>query len=129
MANSFDESIIEGFICPKCLRSFGSPLVLRSHFEQEHQIDDPSANYENINGSAGDQYTCQAGPSKSCAFYDKSSEPHSLGTCSSLTIEFLKLRKVFVNRYALEANNLLIRLEKLCSMSFPRDLERKCKFV
>ncbi|VDP95482.1 unnamed protein product [Trichobilharzia regenti] len=37
MANPFAETILEGFICPKCMLTFGTPDLLSHHFILEHQ--------------------------------------------------------------------------------------------
>lgn len=36
MANPLDEAIIEGFICPKCMLTYGTSELLSHHFHLEH---------------------------------------------------------------------------------------------
>uniref|UniRef100_A0A5K3FDU7 C2H2-type domain-containing protein n=1 Tax=Mesocestoides corti TaxID=53468 RepID=A0A5K3FDU7_MESCO len=92
---SFDyqETIFEGFICPSCLKSFGRPELLEDHFSKEHfHI---NSNYENS---------------------VKYVKAPPLGKIRCRTAEFGKLRRVQVDRTALETNLLLIRLGKLSNI-------------
>nr|CDS32324.1 rabenosyn 5 [Hymenolepis microstoma] len=90
---NYQDTIIEGFICPSCLKSFSKPELLEVHFAKQHFHTAPATNRpENF----------AKGP--------------TLGTVCNRTADFEKLRKAQVDRNALETNLLLIRLEKLSNI-------------
>ncbi|VUZ38682.1 unnamed protein product [Hymenolepis diminuta] len=90
---NYQDTIIEGFICPSCLKSFSKPELLEVHFAKEHfHTASTSKKPENF----------AKGP--------------TLGRTRNRTADFDKLRKAQVDRNALETNLLLIRLEKLSNI-------------
>ncbi|KAM7535404.1 hypothetical protein Aperf_G00000088896 [Anoplocephala perfoliata] len=91
---NYQDIIIEGFICPSCLKSFSKPDLLEVHFANEHF---------NTSSSYGQPKNDVIGP--------------ALGRVRVRTADFDKLRKAQVDRNALETNLLLIRLEKLSNIS------------
>ncbi|CDI97566.1 rabenosyn 5 [Echinococcus multilocularis] len=95
---TYQETIIEGFLCPSCLKPFSGPELLEDHFAKEHFH----------NTLSHDQ------------FQNYVKAPVT-GKIRSLTSDFDKLRQAHVNRTALETNLLLIRLEKLSNI--PDNLE------
>ncbi|KAH8852579.1 Rabenosyn-5 [Schistosoma japonicum] len=124
MANPFDEIILEGFICPKCMLTFGTPDLLSQHFKVEHQniIIPENGECFPLNKSG---LKTQSDASNSFAFYNRKNEVQPLGMCHSLTSKFIELRKNHVNCSSLETNCLLIRLEKLIDVSETNESDRK----
>ncbi|KAG5448019.1 Rabenosyn-5 [Clonorchis sinensis] len=125
---SFDESIIEGFICPGCMVSFRTAEVLRVHFEAEHKSD--TTDCSRSTGGVLDQRRHSVALADnipiSLAFYEQTRfEKQPLGQSKSLTSEFHKLRRSRVNRDALETNSLLIRLEKLINAPPMSKIQRR----
>ncbi len=39
---NYQETIIEGFICPVCLKSFGRAALLEEHFSKQHFVTTPA---------------------------------------------------------------------------------------
>ncbi|RTG82978.1 rabenosyn-5 [Schistosoma bovis] len=124
MANPFDETILEGFICPKCMVTFGTPDLLSQHFKVEHRSINIPENGECLSVTNPVLKT-QADPNTSTAFYDRKNEIQSIGVYQSLTSKFIQLRKNHVNRSSLETNRLLIRLEKLIDVAETHESDRK----
>ncbi|KER30872.1 hypothetical protein T265_02798 [Opisthorchis viverrini] len=112
---SFDESIIEGFICPGCMVSFRTAEVLRVHFEAEHKSD--------TTGPFMNRLALRSNHLVS-VFH---TTVDRIGQSKSLTSEFHKLRRSRVNRDALETNSLLIRLEKLINAPPMSKIQRRGK--
>ncbi|CAH8833363.1 unnamed protein product [Trichobilharzia szidati] len=124
MANPFAETILEGFICPKCMLTFGTPDLLSHHFILEHQNSGIAESEENVSITQSvlrPQFELQ----NSFAFYDRKDDNQPVGTCHSLTSKFLELRKCHVNRSSAETNSLLIRLEKLIEVADAHESDRK----
>ncbi|CAH8462772.1 unnamed protein product [Schistosoma haematobium] len=124
MANPFDETILEGFICPKCMVTFGTPDLLSQHFKVEHRSINIPENGECLSVTNPVLKT-QSDPNTSTAFYDRKNEIQSIGVYQSLTSKFIQLRKNHVNRSSLETNRLLIRLEKLIDVAETHESDRK----
>ncbi|CAH8464728.1 unnamed protein product [Schistosoma rodhaini] len=124
MANPFDETILEGFICPKCMVTFGTPDLLSQHFKVEHRSINIPENGECLSVTNPVLKT-QADLITSSAFYDRKNEIQSIGVYQSLTPKFMQLRKNHINRSSLETNRLLIRLEKLIDVAETHESDRK----
>lgn len=95
---TYQETIIEGFLCPSCFKPFSGPELLEVHFAKEHFH----------NTLSHDQFQNYV-------------KAPVIGKIRSLTSDFDKLRQAHVDRTALETNLLLIRLEKLSNI--PDNLE------
>ncbi|VDO03856.1 unnamed protein product [Rodentolepis nana] len=95
---NYQDTIIEGFICPSCLKSFSKPELLEVHFAKQH--------FHTVN-TTNEQESFTKGP--------------TLGKVCNRTADFRKLRKAQIDRNALETNLLLIRLEKL--LNIPDNLD------
>ncbi|CAL8107683.1 unnamed protein product [Calicophoron daubneyi] len=114
MASTLDEPIIEGFICPSCMLTFGTADLLKFHFDSQHGSDVGHASCTDARDLPGN-----------FAFYDRNLRPEILGCSRSLSADFFKIRKSRINRDALELNSLLIRLDKLSTgMSLPKSERR-----
>ncbi|VDK23132.1 unnamed protein product [Taenia asiatica] len=101
---TYQETIIEGFLCPSCLKPFSGPQLLEDHFTKEHFH----------NTLPHDQ------------FQNRVKAP-VIGKIRSRTSDFDKLRQAQVDRTALETNLLLIRLEKLSNI--PDNLDNSKRHV
>ncbi|CAH8463466.1 unnamed protein product [Heterobilharzia americana] len=124
MANPFDDTILEGFICPKCMLTFGTPDLLSHHFNLDHQNSSIPEN-EEIISTTKSVFRTQSNTHISFAFYDRKDDTQSIGICQSLTSNFMELRKCHVNRNSVETNSLLIRLEKLIDLGDAHESDRK----
>ncbi|BHF72549.1 Rabenosyn-5 [Sparganum proliferum] len=89
-----EEAIIEGFICPSCLSSYGRAELLEEHFRTQH-IRPASAKRDH-----------DLQPFKRAA----------VGLARDRTAEFFRFRRIHVDNTALEINILLIRLQKLTAI-------------
>ncbi|KAL7060345.1 hypothetical protein AAHC03_09685 [Spirometra sp. Aus1] len=89
-----EEAIIEGFICPSCLSSYGRAELLEEHFRIQH-IRPASAKRDH-----------DLQPFKRAA----------VGFARDRTAEFFRFRRIHVDNTALEINLLLIRLQKLTAI-------------
>ncbi|TPP62212.1 hypothetical protein FGIG_02549 [Fasciola gigantica] len=118
MTDTFCEPIIEGFICPNCMKSFGTAELLTLHFVSDHKHNDHTDHHDG--GQKPRANLCFKGSdsvSFGLAFYDQKDRTQPL--------DFTRLRQCRVSRDALEANNLLIRLEKLLKNNFRSANERR----
>lgn len=97
MLGEFEESIIEGFICPVCIQPFGSAKELQYHLSLKH--------INNTKESASRSTSLNTTPSYTVSTIQ--------GQRRNRTDEFLKFRRVHIDKNMLETSSLLIRLGKL----------------
>uniref|UniRef100_A0A0X3P3L6 Rabenosyn-5 n=1 Tax=Schistocephalus solidus TaxID=70667 RepID=A0A0X3P3L6_SCHSO len=89
-----EEAIIEGFICPSCLNSYGRADLLEEHFRTQHIRPAYIKRDHDLQ------------PFKRAA----------VGLVRDRTAEFFRFRRIHVDNTALETNLLLIRLQKLTAI-------------
>lgn len=140
--------IIEGFLCPMCMKDFGTVTQLQHHFEDAHTSEDKAV-FQQLKGFfdkakkkiMGDKETntCMEQGSSSggdggqlgtaLSGYDPSWwEPQELGACRSHRDLFKAIRGTRVDHFVVETNKLLIRLDKLLVPDAPTDPKRRKAF-
>ncbi|CAL7938949.1 unnamed protein product [Xylocopa violacea] len=130
------EEVLEGFICPICMTDFKAPNQLTKHFEDFHN-DDPEIlkSLKDLFGKAKKKILKQDEISESFANSIPSSArqrspelnwgPQEIGAIRSHTKYFKEIRNMRLERYSIETNKLLIRLDKLLN-NLPADpVDRK----
>ncbi|XP_053985826.1 rabenosyn-5 isoform X1 [Hylaeus volcanicus] len=129
------EKVLEGFICPICMTEFKAPNQLTKHFEDCHN-DDPEIlkSLKDLFGKAKKKILKQdevpetfSGPvTKNRQRYPELNwGPQEIGATKSYTAYFKEIRNARLERYSLETNKLLIRLDKLLN-NLPTDpVDRK----
>jgi len=141
--------ILEGFLCPLCMKDLGDVIQLQVHFEENHAKEDPAfvqslkdlfgrakkkilsdeeENFDSVALSTKVEVTRQ----------DDNIHPvsgirtdihqpalfHPLPANSSHFATFKKLRSDRVDRYAAETNRLIVRLDRLLE-SMPSDASKR----
>lgn len=145
MAKSSNEvaegEIREGLLCPLCLNDFKTVNQLQEHFEITHSEEDHDMFHtlkgfigkakrkilkqDTFNDSIHTPY--ETLDSISYNTFEESWLTQEIGMTSSHTQYFKKLRDKKIDRYVLETNKLLIRLDKLiCDIS--DDPEKRKEF-
>lgn len=138
----------EGFLCPMCMKDLGTVTQLQGHFEEEHSAEDKdvlrqlrglfgktikkilgdkdapsSAEPTNTNIDNGSQAYV---PAPSVAGYDPSMwEPQEQGQTRCWTDTFRTLRGTRVDRFVVETNKLIIRLDKLTGPDAPSEPSKR----
>lgn len=140
MANS---DVREGFLCPVCMKDLGSIADLQEHFEEEHPQEDKAViqqlkgligkakrkilGKEREDGSVGDfngmsDAPVYTKPVLSATGYDPTMwEKQDPGATRSHSAYFKNIRDARIDRYVVETNKMLIRLDKLISDEAPTD--------
>ncbi|XP_017763467.1 PREDICTED: rabenosyn-5 isoform X2 [Eufriesea mexicana] len=131
-----NEEVLEGFICPICMTDFKTPNQLTKHFEDFHN-DDPEIlkSLKDLFGKAKKKILKQDEMSDSFANNIPSTNrqlspelnwgPQEIGAMRSHTKYFKDIRNMRLERYSIETNKLLIRLDKLLN-NLPSDpVDRK----
>uniref|UniRef100_A0A8D8YMX2 Rabenosyn-5 n=1 Tax=Cacopsylla melanoneura TaxID=428564 RepID=A0A8D8YMX2_9HEMI len=126
MANRNDGEVMEGYICPNCMKTFSAPNTLLKHFENEHSSEtDILKSLQGLFGKAKkkilsldlDEWSPEsstAGSSTSTVhFYEEKWPNQAIGTSRTHTDTFKTLRHDRYERVCYEINNLIIRLGKL----------------
>ncbi|KAH9512599.1 hypothetical protein Btru_038926 [Bulinus truncatus] len=134
--------IIEGFLCPICMKDLGTVTQLQGHFEEEHSSEDKAVFQQlkgffdkakkRILGDKVDVEVSQQGEVTKreelhgLSGYDPSWwEEQELGATRSHTDNFKSIRDARVNHFVVETNKLLIRLDKLLSPDAPTDPKKR----
>uniref|UniRef100_A0A2L2YJ81 Rabenosyn-5 n=1 Tax=Parasteatoda tepidariorum TaxID=114398 RepID=A0A2L2YJ81_PARTP len=145
MANSSgtNEEIREGLLCPICLCDLKTVHQLQEHFEVNHSSDDHDV-FQTLKGFLGkakkkilkqDSWTEELSKSPfeldtkyvQPVVAETSWASQEIGLVTSHTHYFKKLRDKKIDRYVIETNTLLIRLDKLiCDIS--SDPEKRKEF-
>ncbi|KAL5014503.1 hypothetical protein ScPMuIL_008773 [Solemya velum] len=125
--------IREGFLCPICMKDLGTVSQLQDHFEEEHSSEDKDVLQQlrglfdkakkrilgdKEGGDSTDAGETRKGdnskPSGGIPGFDPSVwEPQDDGVTRSHTDMFRSIRDERIDRYVVETNKLLIRLDKL----------------
>ncbi|CAH2086105.1 unnamed protein product [Euphydryas editha] len=128
MATANDEEVLEGFLCPICKADLKSASQLTSHFESLHQEEqDVLKSLKDIFGKAKKiilntddadlRETFDRALKLNSQEYYYPLEEQTVGVTRSSTDYFKAVRSSRLERYAIETNKLLIRLDKLvCNM-------------
>ncbi|GAB1603705.1 rabenosyn-5-like [Argonauta hians] len=137
--------IREGFICPICLKDFSSVTQLQTHFEDAHTTEERAVSQQ-LKGlfekakkrllgdmlrdredsfDDRDQSNTTTHIPGLCSFFW---EPQELGPSRSHTENFKAIRDSRVDRFVLETNKLLIRLDKLISPEAPTEPNKRKLF-
>lgn len=142
--------ILEGFLCPICVQDLGSLALLQDHFDVIHAGED-RALINQIKGLFGKAKRVLLGqelesaegfsgpildpslvsPSISSAFGGLDPtwwEPQEIGVTRSLTDSFNTARSLRIDRFVIETNKLLIRLDKLVNSDIPMDAVKRKAF-
>lgn len=133
------EEVIEGLLCPICMKDLGTVTKLQEHFENTHESVD-SALLQSIKelygkakkkilkqdeaGGAGIESDDLSDPQARGFGLDFEEEPQEIGvTCNHMDL-FKKQRHARMNNYALETNKLLNRLYRLIT-DIPSEPDRR----
>ncbi|CAL1539277.1 unnamed protein product [Lymnaea stagnalis] len=134
--------IIEGFLCPICMKDLGTVTQLQGHFEEEHSSEDKAV-FQQLKGFfdkakkriLGDKFegeliqqseTTKREELVGLSGYDPSWwEDQEIGAIRSHTDSFKAIRDARVNHFVVETNKLLIRLDKLLSPDAPLDPKKR----
>lgn len=128
MATANEEEVLEGFLCPICKADLKSASQLTSHFESLHQEEqDVLKSLKDIFGKAKKiilntddsdlKETFDRALKLNTRDYYYPLEEQTVGVSRSSTDYFKAVRSSRLERYAIETNKLLIRLDKLvCNM-------------
>lgn len=83
MTHTVSEPIIEGFICPNCMKSFGTAELLKFHFDSDHKHGDHVGHYRNSH-QTGINLSIRRSDSVplSLAFYDQEVSAQPFGNYS-----------------------------------------------
>lgn len=138
MADLDDGKVMEGYICPNCMKMFNSPDLLLKHFANEHSSEtDILKALQGLFGKAKKKILSldesPDGSSSSGSVYNKKYTVdyyeqywplQELGTSRSHTLMFKTLRDDRFERFSHEINKLIIRLDKLLT-NMPLDPIKK----
>ncbi|XP_052286155.1 rabenosyn-5-like isoform X13 [Dreissena polymorpha] len=138
--------ILEGFLCPMCMKDLGTPSQLQSHFEEAHSTED-KATLNQLRGLfdkakkkfLGDkevEVAVESGHLGSNSVLTKSTnlynvdywQPQDIGAIRSQTDYFRSVRDTRVDKYVVQTNKLLIRLDKLIAADAPTDSGKRKAF-
>ncbi|XP_074656715.1 rabenosyn-5-like [Tubulanus polymorphus] len=137
--------IREGFLCPICMQDLENVSQLQQHFDESHsEENDVLQQLKGIFGKAKKKILgleeddsligATAGgaspwkPDADAAHVDSSSylwEPQRLGASRNHSDAFKSTRDGRIDRYVVETNKLLIRLDKLISPDAPVDTKQR----
>ncbi|KAK3101522.1 hypothetical protein FSP39_004200 [Pinctada imbricata] len=140
----------EGFLCPMCMKDLGTVTMLQDHFEEEHSSEDKDV-LQQLRGLLGKAKKKILGEKDSSDMFDTSSssmssstyavsnlsvtgydpsvwDPQEIGFVRSRTDMFKSQRGARVDRYVVETNKLIIRLDKLTSSDAPVESSKRRAF-
>ncbi|CAK8675954.1 unnamed protein product [Clavelina lepadiformis] len=120
--------IREGFLCPICVQDLGSFHKLQNHFESFHTAEDKAVFDQikglfskakgallrrevDIDGRNSNPSSFQHSPNVTVPEW----EPQEFGATRSHLEKFKKIRDARIDRFVIESNKVLIRLDKLLS--------------
>ncbi|XP_060079177.1 rabenosyn-5-like [Ylistrum balloti] len=138
----------EGFLCPMCMKDLGTISQLQGHFEEEHSAEDKDVlqqlrglfgktikkilgdkdtpNNSEVASSSSDNGQQGYIPAPSVAGYDPSLwDPQEPGHTRSWTDTFKTVRGTRVDRFVVETNKLIIRLDKLTGQDAPSEPSKR----
>ncbi|ESO10047.1 hypothetical protein HELRODRAFT_167891 [Helobdella robusta] len=137
--------VLEGFICPICFQDLGSLYNLTDHFELTHNSEEDKALLFQIKGIFGkakkkllrkdDFFEASSTPSTTSVAKSTSTlkhfkeqltfEPQQLGVTRSHTDFFKSSRDRRIDRFVIETNKILIRLDKLLNIDSSLDSSKR----
>ncbi|CAD5113539.1 DgyrCDS2701 [Dimorphilus gyrociliatus] len=126
--------VLEGFLCPICLKDLGTITQLQNHFEEAHKSEDVAViqhlkglfekakkkflNEEIVKDNL--QTPINLSPKRIV-----NEKPQEIGRITSHTTFFKNLREKRIDAYALETNKLLLRLDKLIDDKAPMEPSKR----
>jgi len=137
--------VLEGFLCPLCMKDLGDVIQLQVHFEESHSKEDQAfvQSLKDLFGKAkkrilsDEEAISTLSPPKlklapsydnihpesgiRLDIFEKNSEANP---CRSHFAELKKIRSSRVDRYATETNRLIVRLDKLLE-NMPTDVAKR----
>ncbi|XP_076448016.1 rabenosyn-5-like [Babylonia areolata] len=139
--------IIEGFLCPMCMKDFGTVTQLQHHFEDAHNAEDKAV-FQQLKGFFDKAKKKIMGDKETNPFIEQGSssggdgsyaagisgydptwwEPQDLGATRSHLDLFKAIRGARVDHFVVETNKLLIRLDKLMAPDAPTEPKRRKAF-
>lgn len=145
MATSSD--VREGFLCPMCMKDLGTVSMLQDHFEEEHSNEDKDV-LQHLRGLFGKAKKKILGEKENHDYVDQSDsvtdsysanltktgydsslwDPQEIGVIRSHTDVFKATRGARVDRFVVETNKLIIRLDKLTGSNSPTDTGKRKAF-
>nr|CAB3267942.1 rabenosyn-5 [Phallusia mammillata] len=122
-----DEDIREGFLCPICVKDLGSFHKLQHHFESAHTAEDKAV-FDQVKGLFTKAKGKILGRNEIAQIPDESYttsshqeqtiwEPQEIGITKSHFDTYKKVRDSRIDRFVIESNKVLIRLDKLMGHS------------
>lgn len=137
--------IREGFLCPMCMKDLGTVSQLQSHFEEAHSKEDRAAlnQLRNLFDRAKKKFlgdkdvetvpenskAVNSSEARACSLYDVDYwQVQDVGVTRNQKDSFRGFRDSRVDRYVVETNKLLIRLDKLISDTAPSDASKRKAF-
>ncbi|XP_062602240.1 rabenosyn-5-like, partial [Saccostrea cucullata] len=135
----------EGFLCPMCMKDLGTVTMLQGHFEEEHSSEDKDVLQQlrglfgkakkkilgdrdevEDGGQSGLQSSVYRSPAATISGYDPVAwEPQEIGVIHSWTDLYKAHRGAKVDRYVVETNKLIIRLDKLTGPDAPMETSKR----
>ncbi|BFZ10752.1 hypothetical protein BsWGS_13791 [Bradybaena similaris] len=137
--------IIEGFLCPICMKDLGTVTQLQGHFEDEHSSEDKAV-FQQLKGFfdkakkkiLGDRLEAEAATpgeftkgeelAGMSGYIPSWWEDQEIGQTRSHTDTFRSVRDTRVSHFVVETNKLLIRLDKLLGPESPTDPKKRKAF-
>ncbi|KAI5729579.1 hypothetical protein M8J76_004120 [Diaphorina citri] len=126
MADLDDGQVMEGYICPNCMKMFNTPELLLKHFENEHSTEtDILKSLQGLFGYAKKKILNERSPENSNGsssasnkkysvhYYEQNWPVQDIGASRNHTQRFKTLRDDRYERFSHEINKLIIRLDKL----------------
>lgn len=144
--SSHGGEIREGFLCPMCMKDLGTVSQLQSHFEEAHSNEDKAtlnqlrglfdrAKKKFLGDKDVEEFADTSKSSSSALLTQPTSlfdvdywQPQEIGAVHSWTDFFRGIRDTRVDRYVVETNKILIRLDKLISSEVPMDSGKRKAF-
>lgn len=142
--------ILEGFLCPICVQDLGSLAQLHDHFDLAHVGEDKALlnQIKGLFGKAKRKFlrketesdgvdspasmdiaaAASAIPASFGGLDPSWWDPQEPGTTRSLTDSFKLHRSLRIDRFIIETNKLLIRLDKLVNSDFAVDASKRKAF-
>lgn len=137
----------EGFLCPMCMKDLGTVSMLQDHFEEEHSNEDKDV-LQQLRGLFGKAKKKILGEKESSEYEDQTEiiagsysgsitksgyesslwDPQELGVTRNQTDVFRAGRGARVDRFVVETNKLIIRLDKLTGFNAPSDSGKRKAF-
>ncbi|ESO90492.1 hypothetical protein LOTGIDRAFT_217928 [Lottia gigantea] len=136
-------NIMEGFLCPMCMKDFGTVSQLQEHFEVAHSSEDKAV-FQSLKGffdkakkrilgdrenEFGENSSSDSSPNLNLSGFDPTWwEFQELGCVRNHTDAFKAVRDARIDHFVVETNKLLIRLDKLLDPEAPKEASKRKGF-